>query len=106
MENGETSEMCCVREAKEETGYSSAFQAEHDEQIIIHKAAKKVFDSLDGKIPKIKDLNAEYSTVLAQKQKDYADYRESRNQMRELLTVKANIDTVSERKDRDREIVR
>ena len=65
-----------------------------------------MFDSLDGKIPKIKDLNAEYGTVLAQKQKDYADYREARNQMRELLTVKANIDTVSERKDRDREIVR
>ena len=88
------------------SGYSSAFQAEHEEQIIIHKAAKKVFDSLGGKIPKIKDLNAEYSTVLAQKQKDYVDYRESRNKMRELLTVKANIDTVSERKDRDREIVR
>ena len=44
--------------------------------------------------------------VLAQKQKDYADYRESRNQMRDLLTVKANIDTVSERKDRDQEIER
>ena len=29
-----------------------------------------------------------------------------KHQMRELLTVKANIDTVSERKDRDREIVR
>jgi hypothetical protein len=88
------------------SGYSAPFQAEHEEQIIIHKAAKKAFDALGGKIPKIKDLNAEYNMVLAQKQKDYADYRESRNQMRDLLTVKANIDTVSERKDRDREIVR
>ncbi len=37
--------------------------------------------------------------MLSEKQKAYAEYRESRDHMRELLTVKANIDTVTERPD-------
>ncbi len=86
------------------SGYSKAFYAQHEEQIIIHKAAKKAFDGIQGKIPTIKALSAEYSTVLSEKQKAYAQYREARSNMRELLTVKANIDTVTERPARDREI--
>ena len=88
------------------SGYSKAFYAEHEEQIIIHKAAKKTFDSAGGKIPKIRDLTAEYNAILEQKKKDYAEYRDSRDEMRELLNVKANIDTVTERPARDREIER
>ena len=68
--------------------------------------AKKAFDGIQGKIPTIKALSAEYGTVLSEKQKAYAQYREARSNMRELLTVKANIDTVTERPARDREIVR
>ena len=88
------------------SGYSKAFYAQHEEQIIIHKAAKKAFDGIQGKIPTIKALSAEYAAVLSEKQKVYAQYREARSNMRELLTVKANIDTVTERPARDREIVR
>lgn len=88
------------------SGYSKSFYAAHEEQIILHKAAKKAFDEIQGKIPTIKALSAEYSEVLAEKQKAYAQYREARSNMRELLTVKANIDTVTERPARIREIVR
>ena len=73
--------------------------AEHEEQIIVHKASKKAFDSIQGKLPTIKALSAEYSEVLSEKQRAYAEYRESQDHMRELLTVKANIDTVTERPD-------
>ena len=79
------------------SGYSKSFYAEHEEQIIVHKASKKAFDSIQGKLPTIKALSAEYSDVLSEKQRAYAEYRESRDHMRELLTVKANIDTVTER---------
>ena len=88
------------------SGYSKAFYAQHEEQIIIHKAAKKAFDGIQGKIPTIKALSAEYAAVLSEKQKVYAQYREARSNMRELLTVKANIDTVTEHPAKDREIVR
>ena len=70
---------------------------EHEQEIIIHKAAKKAFDAIPGKIPTIKALSAEYSEVLSQKQAAYAQYRETRDSMRELLTVKANIDMVTNR---------
>ena len=79
------------------SGYSQSFYAAHESEIIIHKAAKKSFDAIEGKIPRIKDLTAEYAVVLAQKQQDYAAYRESKVEMRELLNVKANIDMVTER---------
>ena len=79
------------------SGYDKGFYAAHEQEIIVHKAAKKAFDAIPGKIPTIKALSAEYSDVLAQKQKAYALYRESRAEMRELLTVKANIDMVTNR---------
>jgi len=82
------------------SGYSKRFYAEHEEQILIHKAAKKTFDSLGGRIPRMKDLSAEYNAILEQKKKDYAMYRQTRDEMRELLNVKANIDIVTERHDK------
>lgn len=44
------------------------------------------------KLPKVKELQAEYAELLADKKKAYAEYRRSREEMRELLTAKANID--------------
>ena len=43
------------------------------------------------KLPKVKDLQAEYAKLLEEKKKTYAEYR-SREEMRELLTAKANVD--------------
>ena len=93
------------------SGYDKHFYAQHEQEIVIHKAAKKAFDAIPGKIPTIKELSAEYSEVLAKKQAAYAQYRETRDSMRELLTVKANIDMVTDRhaparNTRDREIER
>ena len=79
------------------SGYDKHFYAQHEQEIIIHKAAKKTFDTVPGKIPTIKELSAEYSEVLTKKQAAYAQYRETRDSMRELLTVKANIDMVTDR---------
>lgn len=86
-----------VYAAWKNTGWSKTFYVEHEQQLLIHKAAKTAFDKMGGKVPKIKDLSAEYDSLLAQKQRDYASYREARDQMRELLTVKANVDRVTDR---------
>ena len=82
------------------SGYSQAFYTAHEQEIIIHKAAKKAFDAMGGKIPSIRTLNAEYKDVLSKKQRDFASYRTSRDETRELLNVKANIDLVTERSER------
>ena len=74
-------------------GYSKKFRAEHETDILIHQAAKKYFDSLGvEKLPTIKALREEYAEVLEAKRKAYAEYKQVREEMRELQNVKANID--------------
>ena len=43
------------------------------------------------KLPKVKELQTEYAKLLEEKKKIYAEYRRSREEMRELLTAKANV---------------
>ena len=79
--------------AYREAGYSKKFLREHESDILLHKAAKKSFDELGvKKLPTVKSLQAEYAVLLAEKKTTYIDYRNVRNEMKELLTVKANVD--------------
>ena len=50
----------------------------------------------DKKKPTIKALNTEYAELLAEKKAAYAEYRKAREEMKELLTAKANIDRILE----------
>lgn len=79
--------------AYRKAGYSKKFLAEHESDIILHKAAKKAFDDLGmKKLPTVKALQTEYAALLADKKKAYAEYREARDEMRDLLAAKANVD--------------
>lgn len=79
--------------AYRKAGYSKKFRAEHEADILIHQAAKKYFDSLGvEKLPTVKTLREEYAEVLEAKRKAYAEYKQVREEMRELQNVKANID--------------
>ena len=79
--------------AYRKAGYSKIFLAEHEADILLHKAAKKAFDELGlKKIPTVKSLQAEYAQLLEEKKKAYGEFRQARDEMRELLTVKANVD--------------
>jgi hypothetical protein len=79
--------------AYRKSGYSKKFLAEHESDILLHKAAKKAFDELKvEKLPTVKSLQTEYAALLAEKKAAYADYRKARDEMKELLTVKANVD--------------
>lgn len=73
-------------------GYSKKFFEENREAITLHKAAKDHFSKLGGPVPKVKDLNEEYARILAEKKELYPQYREARNEMKELHTAKYNID--------------
>ena len=46
------------------------------------------------KLPTVKELQTEYAKLLADKKEAYAEYRQARAAMRELLTVKNNVDRV------------
>ena len=79
--------------AYRKAGYSKKFREEHEEEILLHQAAKNAFDDMGvKKLPKVKELQAEYAKLLEEKKKTYAEYRRSREEMRELLAAKANVD--------------
>ena len=78
--------------AYRKSGYSKKFFEEHREALTLHKAAKDAFSKLDGKIPKIKELNAEYERILSEKKATYAEYRQAQKEMKEMQTAKYNVD--------------
>ena len=88
-------------------GYSKAFFEAHREEITLHKAAKNAFQRMDmTKLPKVKELSEEYATVLEQKKSLYAQYRLSREEMREYQKALHNtevffdMDRIGERDNR------
>ncbi len=79
--------------AYRKAGYSKKFLSEYESDILLHKAAKKAFDELGvKKLPTVKSLQAEYAELLAEKKDAYTDYRKARDEMKELLVIKSNID--------------
>ncbi len=79
------------------SGYSKKFYEEHREEITLHKAAKQAFDELGvKKIPKVKELSTEYAQVLASKKEQYAEYRQVRDEAREILAVQKNVESLYE----------
>lgn len=70
--------------AYRKAGYSKKFFEEHREDITIHKAAKETFNQMEiKKLPKVKELNAEYAALMAEKKKTYAEYRKVHAQMQD-----------------------
>lgn len=93
-----------VYTAYRKAGYSKGFKAEHESEILLHRAAKKFFDESGlEKLPTVKRLQAEYAALLSEKKAAYADYRSARNGMRELLTIKANVDRMMGYNQQERE---
>ena len=78
--------------AYRKAGYSKKFKAEHESDILLHQAAKKFFDESGlKKLPTVRSLQTEYAALLVEKKAAYADYRRAREDMKELLTVRANV---------------
>lgn len=74
------------------SNWSPKFAAQHEQEIAMHKAAKKAFDALGvKKAPKIANLNAEYARLQAEKNTLYSDYKRDRDELRQLLIVQENV---------------
>ena len=74
------------------SNWSPKFAAQHEQEIAMHRAAKKAFDAMGvKKLPKVADLNAEYESLQSEKNALYADYKRDRAEMRQLLIVQENV---------------
>ncbi len=73
--------------------YSRKFFGAHEEAIERHRSAKQYFNAHGiTKLPKVKDLSAEFSTLVAEKRAAYAEYRAIRDEHRELLVHRHNVE--------------
>ena len=82
-----------VYDAYRKAGYSKKFLDTHREEITLHKAAKAAFDETGlKKLPKIKELNAEYSALLTKKKALYPEYRKARDEMQDIVKAQKNVE--------------
>ena len=72
------------------------FLAEHEADLELYRAAQAEMRSLLGgaKLPKMDVLKEEGRKLTAKKKQLYGEYQKARRDMQELVTIKANIDTL------------
>ena len=72
------------------------FLAEHEADLELYRAAQAEMRSLLGgaKLPKMDVLKEEGRKLTAKKKQLYGEYQKARRDMQEIVTIKANIDTL------------
>lgn len=86
--------------AYRKTGYSKKFFEEHRQEILLHKAAKDLFNEVpedlkkNGKIPTIKELSEEFASHLANKKSAYSQYHQAKQEMQDYLIAKQDIEKI------------
>ena len=89
--------------AYRKSGYSKMFLEEHEDDIIIHKAAKKAFDELGlKKLPTVKSLQVEFAEHLTAKKEAYAELKKVRDELRDITVHKANYEELRDLEEREK----
>lgn len=84
--------------------YSKKYLAEHESDILLHRAAKKTFNDYGlKKLPTVKSLQEEFAKLLSEKKAAYPELKKARDEMKELLTVKANVERMIGGDEREKE---
>ena len=77
-----------------ESGWSVKFYQEHRQEIEDHKNAQAVYSSLDGKMPTLKELTAEYDELKERKENDQAVLDELKPKLTDLKHIRYNYDVL------------
>ena len=70
-----------------ESNWSVKFYQEHRQEIEDHKISQAVYSSLDGKMPTLKELTAEYDGLKEEKETDQAALNELKPQLTDLKHI-------------------
>ena len=74
------------------SGYSRKYFEAHREEIEKHKSAKKAFDQFPkGRIPKIRDLNAEYAEILEDVKQERRELKAARDDMKLYVNAQKDV---------------
>ena len=81
--------------------YSNRYLAEHEADIVIHRAAKKAFNEMGlQKLPTVRSLQTDYASLLSEKKAAYAKLQNARDEMRELTIHRENLRMILDMDDR------
>ena len=70
----------------------------------MHRAAKKVFNDYGlKKLPTVKSLQEKFAKLLSEKKAAYPELKKARDEMKELLTVKANVERMLGEDEQEKE---
>ena len=61
------------------------------DELLASGTSAKTADSHKKKLPSLKELRAEYATLLSEKKAAYAEYYKVKDEYRELMTYQANL---------------
>ena len=76
------------------SGYSKKFHEAHRDEITLHREANEFFSKLpEGKIPKVKNLNDEFTRLLSEKKAAYNEYKKIKKEMRDYQIAKQNVES-------------
>ena len=93
-----------VYEQYRKSGYSKKFLAEHERAIKTHKEAKAHFDTLGmKKLPTIKALQEEYAELSIEKNTLYANQKDVRQHMVDMVTALQNAEKLLNYRDEETE---
>lgn len=77
------------------SGYSKKFYEDNREAIELNKAARNFFTSHQiKKVPKMQTLREEFTRILSEKKKEYAEYKELKASMQDLLIARHNLEAI------------
>ena len=77
-----------------ESGWSPKFYNEHREEIEAHKKAQMIYSAVEGKMPTLKELSAEYDVLKAEKEANDAALEELKPKLTTLNHIKYNFDVL------------
>lgn len=89
-----------IYQAYKASGFSKGYFESHRQALTLHKAAKDAFNERNlKKLPRIRDLNAEYAQLLERKKKNYAEYRQQKAQMQDWLMAQKIVSVMLDEKE-------
>jgi hypothetical protein len=77
-----------------ESGWSPKFYNAHREEIEAHKKAQAVYGSVDGKMPSLKELSAEYDALREETEKEKNELEEIKPTLTNLRTCLHKMDVL------------
>ena len=73
-----------------ESGWSAKFYQEHRAEIEAHKKAQSIYELLEGKLPTLKELTAEYAALKGQLDAYKPDLAELKSKLTDLKHIRYN----------------